>query len=199
MSFYKKFNQEKEQETKRKNETAIKFNSNSKKYQTKPDDFWLWVYCCKSHSMNIIYEKSKLFLQVLVPGPNGQPINAISPSPNPPVVTSLTSRTNTMSVWLLSDNSGQASGFEFKLRELWFKINHLMLNFGNKIKLSTLHTKACLSVPLPLYQRLKWLSIDIWKKIWTKICWLSISVCHIVSWNFTETLQSISISKYPSC
>merc|ERR1712032_1173404 len=58
------------------------------------------------------------FIAVLVPGPNGQPINAISPSPNPPVVTSLTSRTNTMSVWLLSDNSGQASGFEFKLSEL---------------------------------------------------------------------------------
>jgi len=56
------------------------------------------------------------FIAVLVPGSNGQPINAISPSPS--VVTSLTSRTNTVSVWLLSDISGEASGFEFKLSEM---------------------------------------------------------------------------------
>lgn len=61
------------------------------------------------------------FIAILAPGPvPGTAINALFPYPplNPPVVTSLTSRTNTITVWMLTDGFGEDSGFEFKLTEL---------------------------------------------------------------------------------
>ena len=59
--------------------------------------------------------------QILAPGPvPGTAINALFPYPplNPPVVTSLTSRTNTITVWMATDSVQRGSGFEFKITEL---------------------------------------------------------------------------------